>query len=119
MNVRISQWVLALGVALATFVGPTASAAPVPVKVELSSLYCMKTYTADVKADDEAYFIVTGVAKGAEINKRVPESGAMPANKKKPMVTAKEPMTLWEGELGDGEFAVVTFTLFQGTGDEP
>lgn len=118
MNVRISQWAFALGAALATLAASTASAAPVPVKVELSSLHCMKTYSPDPRADDEAYFVVSGVARGADIAKRVPESGAMPANKKKPMVTEKEPLTLWEGELADGEFALVTFTLYHGAGDD-
>jgi hypothetical protein len=121
MNVRMSRVVLALGAALAAVVGSGASvavAAPVPVKVELNSLHCMKTYAVDLKADDEAYFTVTGVAKGADVNKRVPESGAAPANKKKPVVTEKEPVALWEGELADGEFALLTFTLYHGTGED-
>lgn len=123
MNVRISRLVAALGVALAAVVGlggsGAAVAAPVPVKLELASLYCMKTYDIDPRADDQAYFTVTGVARGEEIDKRVPESGSMPANKKTPMVTEEKPVALWEGELADGEFALVTFTLFNGQGDDP
>ena len=121
MNVRIKRLVAVAGVALAAVVGSagaTASAAPVPVKLELTGLYCMKTYAADPKADDEAYFTVTGVAKGEEVAKRVPETGAAPAGKTKPVVTEKQPAAMWEGELGDGEFALLTFTLYHGKGDD-
>ena len=123
MNVRISRRVFtALGAAVAALAlgggGAAAVAAPVPVKLDVTNLHCVQTYAADPKADDEAYVLVTGVAKGQELNKRHPESGTMAANKKKPPVTAKEPLTLWEGELGDGEFALVTVTLFHGKGDD-
>lgn len=121
MNVRISRLLAALCVALAVF-GSTAAtpagAAPLPVKLNLNKLRCIQTYAANPKEDDQVYLTVTGVAKGEEINKRVPESGATPANTKKPPITEKEPLTLWEGELADGEFALVTVTLFQGAGDD-
>ena len=124
MNVRISRRLFTgLGVALATLAwggvaASPAAAAPVPVKLNLTNLRCIKTYAADNKADDEAYLVISGVVKGQEINKRVPESGTLPANTKKPPVTEKEPVTLWEGELADGEFALVTVTLFHGKGDD-
>ena len=122
MNVRISRRLFtALGAAVAAFAwagGAAAVAAPVPVKLDVTNLRCIQTYAASPKDDDQAYLTVTGVAKGAELNKRHPESGTMAANTKKPPVTEKAPLTLWEGELGDGEFALVTVTLFQGKGDD-
>lgn len=123
MNVRISRRLFTtLGAALAAFAwagaGSAAVAAPVPVKVNVTNLRCIQTYAPHPTADDEAYLVITGVAKGQELNKRHPESGAMPANKKKPPVTEEKPLTLWEGELADGEFALVTVTLYNGKGDD-
>ena len=122
MKVRISRlFAAALGVGLAVLAstGSAAVAAPVPVKLEMTNLRCIQTYAADNKADDEVYLLVGGVAKGAEVSKRVPETGAMAANDKTPPITEKAPLTLWEGELGDGEFALVTVAMFNGKGDEP
>jgi hypothetical protein len=121
MNVRISRVFAALGVGLAALAstGAAAFAAPVPVKLDMTNLRCIQTYAADNKADDEVYLVVTGVAKGAEVTRRAPETGAMATNDKTPAITDKAPLTLWEGELADGEFALVTVTMFNGKGDEP
>jgi hypothetical protein len=62
--------------------------------------------------------MVSGVAKGADVSKRIPESGTTEVNTKKPAVDDKKPVTLWEGQLDDGEFAVVTVALYQGKGDD-
>ena len=121
MNVRISRLLAALGaLALVASSGAaTAGAAPVPVKVSVTNLRCIQTYAVNAKEDDQVYLTVSGVAKGAEVARRVPESGTLPANTKTQPVSEKEPLALWEGELADGEFALVTVALFQGKGDEP
>jgi hypothetical protein len=93
-------------------------AAPVPVKLTINNLRCIQNYELVGKDDDTVYMTVTGVAKGAEAAKRIPESGTIEANIRKPAVTEKEPVTLWEGELNDGEFAFVTVSLYQGKGDD-
>src|SRR3954470_2427065 len=95
-----------------------ASAAPTPVKVDLTALRCIQNYALNNKDDDTVYLTVSGVAKGADVNKRIPESGTMDANTKKQPITDKEPKALWEGELNDGEFALITVTLYQGKGDD-
>jgi hypothetical protein len=106
------------GLLLGGFGTSTASGAPVPVKLNLNTLRCIQNYQPLPKDDDAVYLTVTGVAKGAEINKRLPESGTLVANSKKPPVTDKAPVTLWEGELADGEFALVTVALYVGQGDD-
>src|SRR5688572_30753705 len=115
MNVRTSG---VLGGLLGVLIASVAAAAPVPVKVNLSNLRCIQNYQVSVKDDDPVYLTVNGVAKGADVAKRIPETGTTPANSKKPAITEDKPMTLWEGELADGEFALLTVTLFQGKGDD-
>lgn len=101
-----------LTVALAA---PAARAAAIPVKVDLTFLRALKTYAIDPRADDEAYLLVTGIAKGQELALgRHPKEGAWAAGPKKPAVTDKEPVNLWQGELNDGEFAQLTITLLNG-----
>lgn len=119
MNVKKSYFFGGLIAALAGLtLGTAATAAPVPAKVEMTSLRCIQNYGLSSKDGDQVYLTVTGVAKGAELNSRLPETGTLAANKKKPPVTAKAPVTLWEGELADGEFALVTVGVYQGTGDD-
>src|SRR5689334_24592443 len=104
MNVQRNRFVGALGLALVGLLAAgRAGAAPIPVKVNLTNLRCIQNYQMAPKDDDQVYLNVTGVAKGADVAKRVPESGAMEANSKKPPM--EKPVTLWEGELADGEFA--------------
>jgi hypothetical protein len=92
-------------------------AAPVPAKVELSNLRAIQVNNTE-KGDDNVYVVVQGVAKGADVQKRVPETGALKANPKKPAVSDKEPVTLWQGELDDGEYALLTVAVFQGEGTD-
>jgi hypothetical protein len=113
MNVKKSWWVLGLVTALWTY-----GASAVPVKIVMPNLRCIQNYQVPAKEDDSAYMIVTGVAKGADVNKHIPESGTLVSNAKKPPITEKEPATLWEGDLGDGEFAYITVTLYQGKGED-
>src|SRR5688500_8060317 len=121
MNLQPNRFLTGLVVALAGVLAggtPGAFAAPIAVTVNMPNLRCIKNYQVIAKEDDQVYLTVNGVAKGADLNKRVPESGAMEANSKKPPVTAEKPVTLWEGELADGEFALLTVTLFHGKGDD-
>lgn len=119
MNVQRSRPLAGMMAALVGLVaGGIASAAPVPVKLELTGLRCIQNYASAPKDDDPVYMNVTGVAKGADVTKRIPESGTTPVGTKKPGVTDKAPLTVWEGELNDGEFALLTVTLYQGKGDD-
>lgn len=95
--------------------GAVSGARAEPVQVDLTALRAIQTFALGEK-DDDAYLLVTGVAKGEELNSRVPKEGALPASPKKPPVTEKEPVTLWKGELEKGEFAQVTVTLMIGKG---
>lgn len=101
---------------LSLFTRPTA-AAPVPVTVDLNTLRAIQTYNLDKKTPDDVYLLVTGVAKGQEVaTERFPKSGTWQADPKKLAVSPKQPVTLWKGELNDGEFAQLTVTVFQGKG---
>jgi hypothetical protein len=119
MNVKPSRLILgAFAAVFAACSAGSAFAAPVPVKVDMTYLRCIQNYAIAAKDDDPVYLTVSGIAKGAEVTKRIPDSGTMEAGTKKPAVDDKKPVTLWEGELNDGEFAVVTVALYQGKGDD-
>jgi hypothetical protein len=105
--------VLALAV-----VAPLAQAAPVKAKVELSDLRAIQLNTMQENGDDAVLVLVNGVARGQDVQKRVPDQGTLPSNRKKPPITDKQPVTLWAGELGDKEFALLTVALFQGEGKD-
>lgn len=117
MNARMSRFVASM----AAFFGAAAvslSAWAAPVSVDLTSLRAIQTYNLEDKADDQAYVLVTGVAKGKELEPtRLPKEGAWTVGPKKPALEDKD-ATLWSGDLADGEFALLTVTLFQGKGDE-
>ena len=95
-----------------------AHAAPVPTKVELSAIRAIQVNTTEPDGDDQVFVLVGGVAGGKDVQKRIPEQGTLPSNRKKPPITDDKPATLWEGPLGDGEFALVTVAVFQGQGKD-
>jgi hypothetical protein len=105
---------------LAFFAGAasTALAAPVSVSVDLTSLRCIQKYTLDEKTNDNVFALLNGVAAGKEFQSRLPASETWPAAPKLLAVSPKAPVTLWKGELNDGEFAVVTLSVFVGDGKD-
>ena len=121
MNVKRRNFLLGLAaVVMAGVMGTgnaAALAAPVQVKVNMPYLRCIGAF-AGQRQDDQVYVVVTGVAKGAEVNRRIPEKDTFKANTKEPAIEEEKPATLWEGELADGEFALLTVVLFQGKGDD-
>lgn len=118
MNVRASRFVAAVAAAfgLAALAAPVARA--VPVELNVTSLRAIRPYApVKDKPDDVSYLLVTGVAKGKELEPaKLPKDGTFQANKRKQAVDAKKPLPLWTGDLADGEFALLTITLFHGTG---
>ena len=104
--------------AVATLFASAAAAAPMPVKVELSALRAIQVNTMQQGADDDVYVLVSGVAKGQDVSKRIPDSGTLKANPKKPAVTEDKPQTLWEGQLDDGQFAFLTVLVMHGAGQD-
>ena len=106
-------------VALLAGAASSAFAAPVPASVTLTSLRAILQNNLDEKGEDQAYILVNGVAAGKDFQQRIPEAGkTLPSAQKKPPVTEKAPVTLWTGELNDGEFAIVTVSIFQGDGKD-
>jgi hypothetical protein len=108
--------------AMAALFGAVALAAPVaqatPVSLDLTGLRAIQTYDLKDRADDQAYLVVTGIAKGKELEPtRVPKDGVWTAGPKKSPVEGEKSLPLWSGDLADGEFAVLTVTLVQGKGD--
>src|SRR3954468_6849120 len=86
----------------------------VPVEIDLTSLRAIQTSLPN-KADEQAFLIVTGVANGKEFSQHLPaDQPSWTIGPKKPVSSDKQPIPLWKGELGDGEFAFVTVALFQG-----
>jgi hypothetical protein len=97
-----------------------ADAAPVPVKVEIPIVRPIQTYNLGQngqQAEDEIYLLASGVAAGEEFHKRLPEQGTVKTAPKNPAFDGK-PVTVWEGNLNDGEFAYVTVVLMQGAGKD-
>lgn len=89
-----------------------------PVSIDLTSIRAIQPYNMNPNGSDECYLLLTGVANGKEINERVPKDKALEAAPKHPAVTDKAPVTLWKGDLGEGEFVLLTVTLFQGKGQD-
>jgi hypothetical protein len=119
MNVGMPRVVLAaLAILVTPFMSGAAAAAPIPVKIDLTALRAIQQYTMKEGAEDDVYVVVTGVAKGQDVNNRLPESGTLKASPKKPPITAKQPATLWQGELADGEFAFLQVLLMHGDGKD-
>jgi hypothetical protein len=105
------------GVAL-LLAGMALPAAAVPVEVKLTSVRAIQTYTTDKKGNDTAYLLVNGVAKGQAMEARYPKEKTWEAGPKKAAVTEKAPISLWTGDLADGEFALVTVIVMQGKGED-
>src|SRR5689334_13901498 len=83
-----------------------------PVEVDLTNLRLIQPY--DIKgaeADDSAYLLINGVAQGKEFTAKVPNDKPWTVGKKKPVANTKEPVTLWKGDLADGQFAFLSVTL--------
>jgi hypothetical protein len=124
MNVRATRFLASRwSAAVAAVVGLAALAAPaahaVPVSVDLTGLMAAGVYNEKSSGDDQAYFLLTGSAKGKALEPaKLPKESAWTVARKKPAADAKKPVALWSGDLADGEFAVLTFTLFQGAGSD-
>src|SRR6185503_7872968 len=86
----------------------------VPVSLDMTSLRAIQTYSSVEKAKDDAFILVDGVAAGKEISERVPADKTWQVAPKEPVASMKEPVTLWKGDLNDGEYALITVTLVQG-----
>ena len=96
--------------------GVLRSAFALPASVDLTNLRAVQTYALD-KSDETAYLVVTGIANGKEFSERAPKE-TWTIGPKKPVATTKAPVTLWTGDLSDGEFAAVSVTLMQGKGTD-
>jgi hypothetical protein len=107
----------ALALVAAAF-APAVRAAPVPVKIDLPALRAIQLNNMNPDGEDDVYLVVSGVAKGEEIHKRLPETGTLKVSPKKQAFTPEQAGTLWEGQLDDGEFAYVTVVLMQGEGKD-
>lgn len=113
MNLRFAA--VASIAALLGAVAPAALA--VPASVELNGLRAIQTYHLEDKGDDQVYLLVSGVASGQPISQKLPKD-AWTAGPKKMPVNKDEPLTLWKGDLAEGEFAAVTVTLMHGAGKD-
>jgi len=116
MNVRVSRLFPALAAFLA--IGAVASwANAIPVSVDLTSLHVIQPFSGEKDQPEDAYLLVTGVAKGKALE--MTKAGPWNTGRKKPVdISAKKPAALWTGDLADGEFAELTVTLFQGKGND-
>src|SRR4029079_16238501 len=95
-----------------------ARAAAVPVEVKLTGIRCIQNYKLDVKVPDQVYAYVLGIAKGQPVGVRLPKDGTLKSLPKEPPLTEETP--LWKGELAEGEFAILSFALFQeADGEKP
>ena len=109
-----------LSVCVALLVAGLASAvgaAPTAVKIEIPIVRAIQPNTMNTEGEDDLYVVASGVAKGQEFTRRLPDQGTIKIAPKKPAFTDK-PGVVWEGELADGEFAYVTVVLMQGEGKD-
>lgn len=111
MKRTIRAWAVGL------LAGASLAASPlwaVPVSVDLTNLRAIQTYSSVEKAKDDAFLLVDGVAAGKELSEQVPSGKTWQVAPKEPVASAKEPVTLWKGDLNEGDYAVITVTLVQG-----
>lgn len=116
MNARRFVGCLALLVAF----GLVAShARATEVSVDLTRLIAIQTYDLKDKAEDEAFLILTGIAAGKDLEMaKLPINGTWKVTPEKHAVEPEKPVGLWKGDLAEGQFALLTVTLFQGKGDD-
>jgi hypothetical protein len=86
----------------------------------LTNVHAIQLYNLDKSdnATDQAYVLVNGVANGKEFSSKEPKDGTWTIGLKSPVASVKQPINLWKGDLNDGEFALVTVTLYQGKGND-
>ncbi|QOV92038.1 hypothetical protein [Humisphaera borealis] len=118
MNARLSRFVASLALLLGLGL-PASQVRAAAVTVDLTRLMAIQTYAIEDKADDEAFAILTGVAAGKELDmQKLPINGSWKIGPRTPAVEPAKPLGVWKGELADGQFALLTVTLFQGKGDD-
>jgi hypothetical protein len=115
MNLRSLGIAFCLGVV--SLGANVARAAGIPVSVDVSSIYSIQTYNVGEKAVDQTYLLVNGMAAGKAVGARFPQTGTWPAAPKQEPIENGKPVEIWKGELGDGQYAVITVSLMQGKGD--
>lgn len=117
MNLR-SLSVAILGATAAVVGAGFASAAAVPVEVDLTSVVAIQTYNVGETATDQAYVVALATQDGKTQVQRFPQSGAWTAAPKQQPVDASKPVALWKGTIEDGHYAVVSVVLMQGDGKD-
>jgi hypothetical protein len=123
MNRLMPLTALALVVVVVAFAAaPTARAAPMNASLDLTALRAIQNFALDDKTPDNCYLVVTGVAAGQEVNQRVPREGTWQAAPKQypvaPGKHGKPAVNLWQGKLDNGQYALLTVTLFHGEGKD-
>lgn len=93
-----------------------AAIAGIKTTIDLPAVRCIRTRVPadDDTKTDKIYFLVLGKADGQAVDKRIPKDKALEASPKKMPADEKNPITIWEGDLDEGEFAALTVVLIQG-----
>jgi hypothetical protein len=122
MRPLMNRLMLLATLALLAAVAPVVQAAPVNASLDLTALRAIQNFALDDKTPDNCYLVVTGVAAGQEVNQRVPQQGTWQAASKQypvaPGKNGKPPVNLWQGKLENGQYALLTVTLFHGEGKD-
>ncbi len=84
------------------------------VSIEIPYVRAIQTFAVGENQTDDAYLLVTGVAQGKEVASRIPEGKTWKASPKTPPVTDKKPVTVWSGDLAEGQFVFLNVTVMQG-----
>ncbi len=93
----------------------SAAHAAVEAKIDLPAVRCIQTNTAGEGKTDNIYFVINGVVKGEAKSWQHPKGKTLKASPKVMAADPKNPITIWEGKLEDGEFVVLSVAMFQGT----
>ncbi|HZL33775.1 MAG TPA: hypothetical protein VFC78_00610 [Tepidisphaeraceae bacterium] len=97
-----------------------AGAAARPVSIDMTYLRTIQRYSINPAVPDHVYMLVNGEANGKPLDERIPEgSKTWNGGPKTPPITDAKPVTLWKGELNDGQFALITVSVFQGDEKNP
>lgn len=107
---------LILDCLIVALVGFTSNArAAVEAKIDIPAIRAVQTNTPGEGKTDNIYFLINGVVKGQAKQWQLPKGKTLKASPKVMAADAKNPITVWEGKLEDGEFVALSVVVMAGT----
>jgi len=92
-------------------------ASAIPVELNITAIRTIQAANPDQgDKPDQVYLLVNGVAAGKDINARFPQDKTLTSAPQQQPID--KPLTVWKGDLDNGQFALLSITLMQGDGKD-